>query len=339
MKNLCQMRSLLRNLSIFLSFSLPGIAGAQESANSAQSAADVPDVHVVAEGDTLWGICDKYFSDPWRWPTVWALNPHITNPHWIYPEDIVRLKRTRPKAPEIMELPALYTVDVESARLASVNEGFIAEKDLETLGKLAAAHNPRQYLAMNDDVYVEFKELDKVKVGDSYSIFNIGNEVTHPDSGDVMGHKILVMGELQVTDIDKKYAKAKITHSRLEIQRGMKVVPLVATETSVSPRENLVEVKGVILEALREGLEMGQYHVVLLDRGSKDGVQIGNRFFVQRRGDEFVDAEDVKDTDLPWERIGEVMVVHLQDHTSTAIVTRSTEELHRGDMIVMQKNY
>src|SRR5262245_8200342 len=32
---------------------------------------EVPEVHVVQKGDTLWDICAYYFSNPWRWPEVW----------------------------------------------------------------------------------------------------------------------------------------------------------------------------------------------------------------------------------------------------------------------------
>jgi len=49
------------------------------------------EVHVVQEGDTLWDISQHYYGDPWNWPELWSFNPEITNPHWIYPADQVRL--------------------------------------------------------------------------------------------------------------------------------------------------------------------------------------------------------------------------------------------------------
>ena len=47
--------------------------------------------HVVEDGDTLWDICDAVLGRPELWPRVWSMNPEITNPHWIYPGDIIRL--------------------------------------------------------------------------------------------------------------------------------------------------------------------------------------------------------------------------------------------------------
>src|SRR5690606_17540375 len=50
-----------------------------------------PELHVVRTGDTLWDISWYYFNDPWQWPRVWSYNAQISNPHWIYPGDLVRL--------------------------------------------------------------------------------------------------------------------------------------------------------------------------------------------------------------------------------------------------------
>jgi nucleoid-associated protein YgaU len=52
---------------------------------------ETPEFHTVERGDTLWDITGSYFQNPWRWPRVWGLNPQITNPHWIFPGDQVRL--------------------------------------------------------------------------------------------------------------------------------------------------------------------------------------------------------------------------------------------------------
>ncbi len=52
---------------------------------------EVPQSHVVRHGDTLWGIGDYYFKNPYEWPKLWSYNPQIKNPNWIYPGDEVKL--------------------------------------------------------------------------------------------------------------------------------------------------------------------------------------------------------------------------------------------------------
>lgn len=47
--------------------------------------------YFVKEGDTLWDISDEYLQDPFAWPDLWENNPHIQDPHWIYPGDSIYL--------------------------------------------------------------------------------------------------------------------------------------------------------------------------------------------------------------------------------------------------------
>ena len=68
-----------------------GGAGTPYSEPAEIHAGALPELHVVRSGDTLWDICFYYFNNPWQWPKVWSYNPQITNPHWIYPGDLVRL--------------------------------------------------------------------------------------------------------------------------------------------------------------------------------------------------------------------------------------------------------
>ena len=52
---------------------------------------EMPDYHIVQSGDTLWDISAYYHGDPYLWPKVWSWNEHVTNPHWIFPGDRIRL--------------------------------------------------------------------------------------------------------------------------------------------------------------------------------------------------------------------------------------------------------
>lgn len=48
-------------------------------------AAGLLGAYVVKEGDTLWDISDDKLDNPFSWPVIWEKNPHIDNPHLIYP--------------------------------------------------------------------------------------------------------------------------------------------------------------------------------------------------------------------------------------------------------------
>lgn len=46
---------------------------------------EAPEEYRVQPGDTLFDICDQLLDEPAYWPKLWALNPEIKNPHFIFP--------------------------------------------------------------------------------------------------------------------------------------------------------------------------------------------------------------------------------------------------------------
>ena len=86
------------------------------SANNAPPSTENFEVHVVEEGDTLWGIASQYLNNPFLWPQLWEANEHILNPHWIYPQDPILIRAITqitdaapppvPEAEPVVEEPA-----------------------------------------------------------------------------------------------------------------------------------------------------------------------------------------------------------------------------------------
>lgn len=316
-----------------------GVAQAQvQLVDGKYSRNDVPEEYIVEPGDTLWDICETYFNEPYMWPNVWALNPQITNPHWIYPDDVIRL-RSKTQREVAASDPIVYTVGTDNARQVSVNEGLITEKDLERAGVIEWSPETRKYLATGDTVYLKLEKLDEARVGEKFTVYRDLGPVTHPETGDKVGDKIHLLGVVEINLIDEHVARGTLTSSFQEIIRGDQVLPLQEHFNIVAPRQNLIDLKGTVVDALRKITELGEFHLVFLDRGAKDGVQIGNRFFVMRRGDGFIETTRSVDRRLPWEQIGEAIVVRAEDRNSAAVITKSAIEVRRGDRVVMERHY
>jgi len=310
------------------------------------SSVHVPYEYEVEEGDTLWLISQEFFNDPLLWPNLWALNPSISNPHWIYPGDIVRLKwnpqAVKDSEGDNFELePITYSTDIQKIARRVRNTGLILEQEVDPIAQIVASPEPREELATGDRVYLKVPQLDQVQLGQSLSVYRRMSVVEHPETGDEVGYKVALIATLEVTERggEDQLVKAVITQSQREVMRGDIVVPVSESIVDVSPVKNFVDLEGVILDDLEGYSELGQHHLVFIDLGREDGVQVGNRLSIARRGDGVTALEGDELKALPLEPVGEVLIIALQPHSATALITRSTLELRRGDQVFMLRNY
>ena len=107
----------------------------------------------------------------------------------------------------------------------------------------------------------------------------------------------------------------------------------------VQPTQNLIDLNGTVVDALTRKSQQGQFDTVFIDKGIDDGVKVGNRFFLVRRGDGHLKKDAQSESELPWEQVGEALVVRTQAKSCTALVTRSAVEIFKGEHAVMERHY
>ncbi len=311
----------------------------------------VPETHVVRKGDTLWDLCAYYFNDPWRWPKIWSYNPAITNPHWIYPGDLVRLfgagDVAAPRAITRMaptEGPGM-AFD-EPAQQTSVELRQLAFMDAEQLkysGEIVGSVEDKMLLTTGDEIFIDYKDGKPPQVSKRYAIYTPTEEVEHPEGGGKVGAYVILRGEVQILEVKKdKKARAMITYVTGTVERGYKVGPLKTQFKDVEPVANSKNLEGVIIAILDMDELIGQGAVVFVDRGKDDGVKPGNTFVVVRRGDAYVEDHKMPeggrdDRQYPEENIGQILIVDVGSKSAVGLVTSSTKEALIGDHVVMRK--
>jgi hypothetical protein len=276
------------------------------------------DVHVVAEGDTLWDISTQYYGDPWRWPQVWSYNPEVTNPHWIYPLDQIRLTETTYKVdaaqtlgpdayakagvPEGSEGAGLKVVgtgsETENAPTVYVDKGmmkpdtvflrdagYLDREALPRVGQLVGGFEEQMFLTNSDQVYIKFKENQDIRAGQQYSVFRTMHDYEREPHE--QGELVRIFGTVLIRSFDreKRMARGVITEAIDPIERGLMVAKLERRFDLVAPRRNEKDVTAKIVAAIKPLSLLSYDNVVFLNVGADKGVQPGNRFFVMRKGD------------------------------------------------------
>lgn len=315
-----------------------------------------PELHVVRSGDTLWDICYYYFNDPWQWPKVWSYNEQITNPHWIYPGDLVRLiprgvfvglepapsvepEVTPTAAPELDPRPS----PSRRVQVSLRQTAFVEQTELEQSIRVDGAVEEKELLSAGDEVYLTYPAKKPPTVGKRYSIYVEGGKVS--SNGKTVGAYVRLLGTLEVRSVKKdKRARAVLLETHEEIQRGARVGPLLTTIKSVPSVAAKADVQGTIVAMLSADQLIGQGEVVFLDIGAKSKVEVGNRLTVVRRGDALDRARGAEtpvgqdDRRFPARPLGEVVIVEVGKNISIGLVTLSVQELGVGDQVVMQKS-
>jgi hypothetical protein len=307
-----------------------------------------PDSHTVHKGDTLWDICVYYFNDPWQWPKIWSYNPQITNPHWIYPGDIVRLlpagmitsaPSTSKIAPET-EAPEPLPPPASRVTAAVRALAFVEQGDLDSSIEIAGAPDEKILLGIHDDVYLSYPEGKPPEVGKQYSIYVPDNSVK--DHGKKIGAYVHVLGTLEVTSVKTdKRARATILEASQEIERGLKVGPLAREFTTLPPVPAAVDAQGEIVAKLARSMLIGSGEVVFVNLGKDSGLEVGNRMAIVRRGDAYpknMQTQTGQDNrEFPARALGEIQIVEIGDRISVGLVTMSVQETTVGDLVMMQK--
>jgi LysM repeat protein len=139
---------------------------------------NTPDVYVIAKGDTLWDLSQKFLNNPWYWPKIWSLNAYIENPHWIYPGNKLKIipGQGGPQAPaQVEQAPEpmneerpqseiasqVDTTPPEAADLAVVRQGSREFDQASTAVSISGkiAFKPPAVLSVRDSGLVSPEEM------------------------------------------------------------------------------------------------------------------------------------------------------------------------------------
>ncbi len=346
----------------------------------------VPSMHQVQKGDTLWGLCNSYFQNPWLWPKIWSYNPQIQNPHWIYPGDQLRLRLGAGPLDQkdsfvlggtrgmggpggaggggFLNRHPLVSKDTVFLR----GTGYIDDPKKDMWGELVGSQEEQMLLTQGNNVYMILRPGVDLRLGELLTVFrSVRTPAAIPGARRPPGEIIAFKGTVKIDDWNPKtrIAAGHLIESLDTVERGDKVGPVGRRFDVVPPKPNDVDVEARVLSSLYPHEVIGQNQIAFIDRGSKDGLEPGNRLLLVRRGDAWrrtlettttmartqvaLDVPEHVDThvtplhgkteDFPEEVTGELRVLRADDYSSVTIVTSSRFEISPGDRAIARKGY
>ncbi len=320
---------------------------------------DAPQNYTVRRGDTLWDIAAVFLKDPWFWPEIWQINPQVENPHLIYPGDVLSLAygaggdahvsisqfgaaRLTPRL-RSEQLDGPIDAIPFSAIAAFLSKPSVLTRDEATRAPHVLAFRDQHMVgSTGHEVYV--RGLKSPPLNQRYSIMHIGEPIIDPETQDLVGYQAAYVATAVVNAPGKEVTKAMLTEGARETLRGDRLIsqdqdaPL--TFAPHAPKGNI---DGQIIAVTDGAQQIGQYQVVVVNRGSRHGLEPGAVLAIDQQGAVVQDTWGShpwrKDpfgqkVQLPYERAGTLIVFKVFDRVSYGLVIGA-----RGPMQVADRVY
>jgi hypothetical protein len=326
----------------------------------------VPNRYTVQKGDTLWGIAGKFLKDPWRWPDIWRMNrEQIRNPHLIYPGDVIVLDRAADgqlrlslERPTTRLSPSVRVTPLDAEAIPSIPAGDIepfltrplitGPEGLEGAAEIIAGRDDRYSRGDGDVAYVV--GIDP-KAGDSWSIYRRGREFRSIDGDELLGVEQRYLGSAKVERF-ADVSTLRITTASEEILLGDRLVPAPrGALMSYAPHAPGRPIDARIIALNNDATEAGRGWIVTLDKGSRNGLDVGSVLAIYRVVAPIADPRPNKEPEqidpnggeptrffkpdrwlhVPDERSGLLFVFRVFDRVSYAILLNTTDPVFVGD--------
>ena len=344
-----------------------GGAGTASSAAPGGSAAVVnstaPRHYTVKRGDTLWGIASMYLKDPWLWPEVWVINPQIPNPHLIYPGDTLALAYGADGRPQVsVEQAGAVRLD---ARLRSTpldsaiptipysaiaaflsRPAVMTTEEIRSAPYVLAMRGLHQVAGSGIEVYVRHLSAPE---NARFAVMHVAGPLVDPDDGKVVGYEGIYTATALVQRAGDP-AKAMLIDPARETLAGDRLLSSDTNDapTNFAPRPPTTQVRGQVIDVVGGTDLVGQFEVVVINRGKRHGLEPGSVLAVDQAGDVVRDiyrgGRTISDTvgvgtsfapkvRLPDERTGTLLVFKVYDRVSFGLIVGASDTIHTHDVV------
>ncbi len=331
---------------------------AQAGVPLAALAPNAPELYTVKSGDTLWDLSRMYLTSPWRWPELWGMNKQqIANPHLIYPGQQLHLVKEDGRArleiagagtggasTEGKLQPSIRDLGAERAAIRSIPTNLIQPflsqplvldpSALNDAPRIVATQVGRVYTGRGDSAYVRGIKNDSVL---NYSVFRPLKplyDVDDVNRKSPIAYEAFYLGTAKITR-PGEVARIEVTESKQEIGVDDRLLPVEPQPLiSYVPKAPASPIEARIIAIYGDGVRFaGGTQIITLNRGSNEGLTIGDTVQLWRAGETVADRtlpgkQYVK---LPDEQIGLAFVFRVFPAISYALIQRGTEPVEVGD--------
>jgi hypothetical protein len=299
-------------------------------------------------GDTLWDIASRFLQNPWCWPQVWALNrDQIRNPHWIYPGQTIVFDRQlgilriaaadqssgsaniEKMSPALRSeaLPAASPVPFMNPRLLAVAAHYrlVRAADIAGAPRILGFSESRRIASAGDIALVD----GRIPSPQTLDVVRALNPVMDPDDGTVLGVPLLRVGRARHVSSDSLH-RFEILEADSELMAGDLLLTAEAWPVPELYPHAAAPIDGKVAAVLQESRWASQHDVVAINRGQRNGLDVGSVVRVMRPVR--IGGHDAR-SNPPSQSVAALLLFAVFERTAFALVMRSSDVFSAGDAI------
>lgn len=296
--------------------------------------------YTIQRGDTLWDISEHFFDSPWLWPDLWSENRHIANPHWIYPGERIRLfHREDVELVRIIEVAEDEVLQVQEIRppyffYSPIERiGFIRKEAVSPYGSIFKVRGGGEMICRGDIVYIKQTGETPVVPGKRYTVYRTLDPIKDRETKEYVGIQHYLTGVVEIVKKEPHFAVARVVQSFRSIKTGDLLMPHEERLPEITLTESQKELKGKIILSEERHTIFGDNIVVFINRGDRDGVKPGQLYSIYYQQEKWLDPKTEGAVLLTPVDLGTLLVLHAEQTTSTALITRSNRDIEAGAKI------
>lgn len=303
--------------------------------------------YTVQKGDTLWDLSQQFSNSPWQWTELWQENRQIANPHRIYPGEQIRLYRRKgahrygeqnvdkkdddkKDTAKKVELP----LDSISYYFAAIDlVGFIRKVPAEPHGTIYKVREAKEMIHEQDIVYIKPEDDADLTPGSKYTIYRTLKPIRASYNSAYIGIQHYLTGVVEIIEQGEEFAIGKVIKSYRPILLNDKIMPYHRRSRRIPVQKSQEGIQGRIIEGEEHQAMIGDTTIAFIDKGKQDGIKPGQFYSLYYQDEHRVSLASGNKTILTPVDFGELLIVHIEDTTSTVLITRTEKELAAGAMI------
>ena len=296
--------------------------------------------YTVQKGDTLWDLSDRFFDSSWLWPDLWSENSQISNPHWIYPGERIRIfhqKGTERLVGKTVVKPQALKIEPQKEPLyyyySPIDKiGFIRKDPVIPSGVIFKVKDDKRMISAGDLVFIQIKGDKHLMAGSKFSVYRISKPIIDQKTNALIGTQYYLTGVVEITKVEPRFALARVVQSYRTIEVGNLLMPYKRRSPRIELTQSKKGLNGELIISEEHANIFGDNDIAFIDKGSQDDVKLGQQYsiYYQEKQRLLDTKEDVLLTPIVY---GTLLVLHTEPNTSTVLITRSDKGINPGAKI------